>query len=141
MTASSTAARLREAGERVTRQRLAVADALTAAGRQLSAQELYRRIHRRDPSIGRATVFRTLEALAVAGVARRLELDGHVYGYVACRPEHHHHLACDRCGRVVDIDEAYIRPVAERVAANLGFRIDDARVDFYGLCESCARRG
>lgn len=141
MTTSSTAARLREAGERVTRQRLAVADALTAAGRQLSAQELYRRIHRRDPSIGRATVFRTLEALVVAGVARRLELDGHVYGYVACRPEHHHHLACDRCGRVVDIDEAYIRPVAERVAANLGFRIDDARVDFYGLCESCARRG
>ena len=141
MTASSTAARLREAGERVTRQRLAVADALTAAGRQLSAQELYRRIHRRDPSIGRATVFRTLEALVVAGVARRLELDGHVYGYVACRPEHHHHLACDRCGRVVDIDEAYIRPVAERVAANLGFRIDDARVDFYGLCESCSRRG
>jgi Fe2+ or Zn2+ uptake regulation protein len=141
LTASSTAARLREAGERVTRQRLAVADALTAAGRQLSAQELYRRIHRRDPSIGRATVFRTLEALVVAGVARRLELDGHVYGYVACRPEHHHHLACDRCGRVVDIDEAYIRPVAERVAANLGFRIDDARVDFYGLCESCARRG
>ena len=141
MTASSTAARLREAGERVTRQRLAVAEALTAAGRQLSAQELYRRIHRRDPSIGRATVFRTLEALVVAGVARRLELDGHVYGYVACRPEHHHHLACDRCGRVEDIDEAYIRPVAERVAANLGFRIDDARVDFYGLCESCARRG
>jgi Fe2+ or Zn2+ uptake regulation protein len=141
LTASSTAARLREAGERVTRQRLAVADALTAAGRQLSAQELYRRIHRRDPSIGRATVFRTLEALVVAGVARRLELDGHVYGYVACRPEHHHHLACDRCGRVEDIDEAYIRPVAERVAANLGFRIDDARVDFYGLCESCARRG
>ena len=141
MTASSTAARLREAGERVTRQRLAVADALTAAGRQLSAQELYRRIHRRDPSIGRATVFRTLEALVVAGVARRLELDGHVYGYVACRPEHHHHLACDRCGRVEDIDEAYIRPVAERVAANLGFRIDDARVDFYGLCESCSRRG
>jgi Fe2+ or Zn2+ uptake regulation protein len=42
---------------------------------------------------------------------------------------------------VEDIDEAYIRPVAERVAANLGFRIDDARVDFYGLCESCARRG
>ena len=40
---------------------------------------------RSDPRIGRATVFRTLEALVAAGVARRLELDGHVYGYVACR--------------------------------------------------------
>ena len=138
---TSTADRLAAAGERVTRQRLLVADALAAVGRQVSAQDLYERLRRRDPRIGRATVFRTLEALVAAGVARRLEQDGHVYGYVACRPEHHHHLACDRCGRVVDIDEAYIRPVAERVAANLGFRIDDARVDFYGLCESCARRG
>ena len=141
MTEASTPDRLREAGERVTRQRIAVADALTAAGRQVSAQELYLGLRRRDSSIGRATVFRTLEALVAAGVARRLELDGHVYGYVACRPEHHHHLACDRCGRVEEIDEAYIRPVAERVAVELGFRIDDARVDFYGLCASCARRG
>lgn len=141
MSATSTSERLREAGERVTRQRIAVADALGAVGRQVSAQELYRRLRRRDPRIGRATVFRTLEALVAAGVARRLELDGHVYGYVACRPEHHHHLACDRCGRVEEIDEAYIRPVAERVALDLGFRIDDARVDFYGLCASCARKG
>ena len=138
---ASTAERLRKAGERVTRQRLTVAAELTAAGRQVSAQELYARVHRADPGVGRATVFRTLEALVAAGVARRLELDGHVYGYVACRPEHHHHLACDRCGRVEEIDEAYIRPVAERVATNLGFRIDDARVDFYGLCASCARAG
>jgi Fur family ferric uptake transcriptional regulator len=138
LTGSSTADRLREAGERVTRQRLLVADALTAIGRQVTAQDLYDRLRRRDPSIGRATVFRTLEALVSAGVARRLEQDGHVYGYVACRPEHHHHLACDRCGRVEEIGEGYIRPVAERVAADLGFRIDDARLDFYGLCAACA---
>jgi len=133
----STADRLRDAGERVTRQRLLVADALAAVGRQVTAQDLYDRLRRRDPRIGRATVFRTLEALVVAGVARRLEQDGHVYGYVACRPEHHHHLACDRCGRVEEIGEQYIRPVAERVAADLGFTIDDARMDFYGLCAEC----
>ena len=138
MTGISTVDRLREAGERVTRQRLLVADALTAEGRQVTAGELWERLRRRDRRIGRATVFRTLEALVAAGVARRLERDGHVYGYVACRPEHHHHLACDRCGRVVDIGETYIRPVADRVAADLGFQIDDARIDFYGLCAECA---
>ncbi|MDQ4035485.1 MAG: transcriptional repressor [Chloroflexota bacterium] len=133
----STTDRLREAGERVTRQRLLVSDALTAVGRQVAAQELYERLRRSEPRIGRATVFRTLEALVAAGVARRLEQDGHVYGYVACRPEHHHHLACDRCGRVEEIGEGYIRPVAERVAADLGFTIDDARLDFYGRCARC----
>ena len=137
MSGPSVAERLRGAGERVTRQRLLVADALTAEGRQVSAQDLYDRLRRRDPRIGRATVFRTLEALAAAGVARRLEQGGHVYGYVACRPEHHHHLACDRCGRVVEIGEHYITPVADRVASDLGFTIDDARMDFYGLCAEC----
>ena len=138
MTGASTADRLREAGERVTRQRLLVADALTAIGRRVSAQELYEHLRPRDQSIGRATVFRTLEALVVAGVARRLEREGHVYAYVACRPEHHHHLACDRCGRVEEIGEAFIAPVAERVATELGFTIDDTRLDFYGLCARCA---
>ena len=135
---TSTADRLAAAGERVTRQRLLVADALASAGRQVTAQALYDRLRRLDPRIGRATVFRTLEALVAAGVARRLEQDGHVYGYVACRPEHHHHLACDRCGRVEEIGEGYITPVAERLAAERGFQIDDARLDFYGLCARCA---
>jgi Fur family transcriptional regulator, ferric uptake regulator len=141
LTAPSTADRLREAGERVTRQRLLVADALDAVRKQVTAQELWDRLRKRDPDIGRATVFRTLEALVLAGVARRLEQDGHVYAYVACRPEHHHHLACHRCGRVEEIDEGYIRPVAERLAAERGFRIDDARLDFYGLCASCVSAG
>jgi Fur family ferric uptake transcriptional regulator len=135
---ASTADRLAAAGERVTRQRLLVADALAAVGRRITAQDLFERLRRSDPRIGRATVFRTLEALVAADVARRLEQDGHVYGYVACRPEHHHHLACDRCGRVEEIDEAYITPVADRLAADRGFKVDDARLDFYGLCARCA---
>jgi Fur family ferric uptake transcriptional regulator len=136
--ATSTANRLRDAGERVTRQRLLVADALATTSRQVTAQELYDALRRREPRIGRATVFRTLESLVAAGAARRLERDGHVYGYVACREEHHHHLACDRCGRVEEIDEGYITPVADRVSADLGFQIDDARIDFYGRCARCA---
>lgn len=129
--------RLAAAGERVTRQRLLVANALAADGRQLTAEQLYGRLRRQEPSIGRATVFRTLETLVDAGVARRLELDGHVYAYVACLPEHHHHVACTRCGRVEEIDEAYVTPIARRLALDLGFEIDDARLDFYGRCETC----
>lgn len=137
MSGTSTADRLHAAGERVTPQRVLIADALEAVGRQVTAQELFGRLRDRHRGIGRATVFRTLEALVSAGVARRLERDGHVYGYVACRPEHHHHLACDRCGRVEEIEEAYITPVADRVASDLGFVIDDARLDFYGRCSAC----
>lgn len=136
-----TADRLRSGGERVTPRRLLIAEALAAARRQLTAQELYERLRDRAPRIGRATVFRTLETLVGAGVARRLEQDGHVYAYVACQPEHHHHLSCSQCGRVEEISEAYIRPLAERVSAELGFEIEDARLDFYGRCARCLAAG
>lgn len=132
--------RLTAAGERVTRQRLLVANALAAAGRQMTAEQLYRSLRRTAPGIGRATIFRTLETLVEAGVARRLELDGHVYAYVACLRAHHHHLACTTCGRVEEIDEAYVTPIAERLAHDLGFEIDDARLDFYGRCAACRAR-
>jgi Fe2+ or Zn2+ uptake regulation protein len=129
--------RLVAAGERVTRQRLQVADMLAASGRQLTADQLYRSLRRQVPSIGRATVFRALETLVEAGVARRLELQGHVYAYVACLPEHHHHLACTNCGRVEEIDEAYVRPMVQHLARDIGFQIEDARLDFYGRCAKC----
>lgn len=140
MRAHQHAERLRGAGERVTPQRLLVAGALDAAGRQVTAPELWELLRRRAPGLGRATVFRTLETLVASGVARRLEQDGHVYAYVACRPGHHHHLACSACGRVEEIGETFIAPVAARVRDELGFEIDDARLDFYGRCASCARQ-
>ena len=141
MSAGRHADRLRRAGERVTGQRLLVAEALERSGRQVSAQELWLALRRRTPGLGRATVFRTLETLVVAGVARRLERDGHVYGYVACRPGHHHHLACSACGRVEEIGERLVAPVADRVRSELGFEIDDARLDFYGRCADCIAAG
>lgn len=137
----TTAQRLAAAGERVTRQRLIVADALIQAGRQLTATELYDQVRRAEPSLGRATVFRTVDRLVEAGVARRLELEGHVYAYVACEPEHHHHLSCTLCGRVEEIPESWVRPIAEQAARSHGFEIDDSRLDFYGRCHACRRSG
>jgi Fur family transcriptional regulator, ferric uptake regulator len=133
----TTAERLSAAGERVTRQRLLVADALIRAGRQLTASELYDEVRQAKPSLGRATVFRTVERLVDAGVARRLELEGHVYAYIACEPTHHHHLSCSSCGRVEEIPESWVRPLAARASRQLAFEIDDARLDFYGRCAEC----
>lgn len=134
------AERLRAAGERPTPHRLRIAEALVAAGRQLTAEEVWGAAGRRH-GIGRATVFRSLDALVGAGVARRLELDGHVSAYVACEPEHHHHLSCRTCGKVEEIGESFVRPMAQRLADERGFVIDDARLDFYGRCADCAPTG
>lgn len=139
--APAVAERLRAAGERVTAQRLAVAEALAVARRPQSAEELWRRMRRSRGDIGRATVFRTLEALVGAGVARRLELESHASAYVACRAAHHHHLVCTGCGGVEEIDETFVGPLASQVAGATGFVVDDARIDFYGRCRRCAAGG
>ena len=135
---SSTARRLRQAGQRVTGQRLAVAAALSATRRQVTAQELWERMRPRHPGLGRATVFRTLESLSEAGLARRLERDGHVYAYVACRPAHHHHLSCRVCGTVEEVGEELVSQISERARSELGFEIEDSRLDFYGVCRRCS---
>jgi Fur family ferric uptake transcriptional regulator len=132
------ARRLRQAGQRVTTQRLAVAGALSSARHQVTAQELWERMRPRHQGLGRATVFRTLEALTEAGLARRLERDGHVYAYVACRPSHHHHLACRVCGTVEEVGEELVAEISRRARRELGFEIEDARLDFYGVCRQCA---
>jgi Fur family ferric uptake transcriptional regulator len=129
--------RLSAAGERVTRQRLLIAQELAESGTQLSAQELYDRLRVKHPGIGRATVYRVLEALVHVGAARRLERPGHVYSYVACAPEHHHHLICTRCGRVEAIGETQVQELSDGIARRYKFKIEDSTLDFYGMCATC----
>lgn len=140
MASPPVAERLRAAGERVTAQRLAVAETLATSRRPQSAEELWRRLRARHGGIGRATVFRSLEALVGAGVARRFEPEGHASTYVACRAGHHHHLVCTGCGDVEEVDEALVLPLVEGMQAATGFEVDDARIDFYGRCARCAAK-
>lgn len=133
--------RLLARGRRLTRQRVIVAEALAAARRGLSAQELYERIRLDHPTIGRATVYRALEAQVQDGMASRFERDGHVSAYVACSSTHHHHLVCTHCQRIEDLDENVVSPLLASVGRRHGFQVDHAALDLYGLCNTCARSG
>ena len=135
----SLADRISAGGRRLTPQRVLVARALADARRALSAQELYDRLHTTQPRLGRATVFRALEAQVQDGMARRLERSGHVSVYVACDPEHHHHLVCERCERVEDLDEKLLQPLLRSVDSRYGFHVNHTALDIYGLCASCRR--
>jgi Fur family transcriptional regulator, ferric uptake regulator len=132
--------RMASGGRRLTRQRVIVAEALASAKRALSAQELYARIRRTHPTLGRATVYRALEAQVQDGMASRFERDGHVSAYIACDAEHHHHLVCTSCQRVEDLDETAVAPLLASVGRRFEFQVDHAALDFYGLCRSCRRQ-
>jgi Fur family ferric uptake transcriptional regulator len=131
--------RLAEHGRRLTPQRVLVAEALARAGRALSAEELHERLRRAHPRIGRATVYRALEAQVGDGMATRLERPGHVSAYVACDADHHHHLVCTSCQRVWDVAEEIVTPALTSVKRRHDFQVDHAALDFYGLCAACRR--
>lgn len=133
------ASRMRRKGRRLTRQRMVVAQALSEAKLALSAKELHERLRARHSGLGLATVYRALEAQVDNGMARRLERAGHVYAYVACDPQHHHHIVCVRCQRSEDLDEGLVRPLVRSIGKLHRFAVDHARLDLYGLCRSCQR--
>ena len=116
-----------------------VAEGLTRRREAVSAQELYERLRPRNPRLALATVYRALEAQVESGMARRLERHGHVSAYIACEPEHHHHLVCTRCQKVDDLDETLLKPVLRGITDRHGFAVEHERLDFYGLCASCRR--
>jgi Fur family ferric uptake transcriptional regulator len=122
---------------RHTRQRSAVLAALREASEPLSAQDLHAGLGRR---VGLATVYRTLQGLVESGQVDVFRRDRGEALYRLCNPLHHHHLVCERCGRVEEIDACEVQPWAERAARRRGFAITGHQADIFGLCPSCQAR-
>jgi Fur family transcriptional regulator, ferric uptake regulator len=119
---------------RTTRQRTAVLAALRRAPDPLSAQDLHAELGR---SVGLATVYRALQGLVEAGQVDVFRRDSGEALFRLCNPVHHHHLVCERCGRVEEIDACEVEPWAARVARRRGFSITGHQADIFGLCSGC----
>ena len=128
---------LDRAGYRVTEPRRSLAALIAARDGHFTAAELVEAAGATRPGVGRATVFRTLEILEAIGAVERLDLPSGEHAYVGCEPAHHHHVVCSRCGRTSEIDDAGLRPVVREVARQTGFRVDDHRLELFGICPEC----
>ena len=128
---------LDRSGYRLTRPRRAVAQLIADRAGHFAASDLITDARVSRLGIGRATIFRTLELLSELGVVERLELPSGEHAYVACEPVHHHHVVCSRCGRTVEIEDAGLRAVVRQIARRTGFRVDDHRLELFGLCAAC----
>jgi len=128
----------RDLGLKRTPQRLAILEYLEGNTSHPSAEDVYRHVRRRFPTISLATVYKTLETLRDRGYVRELAIDPARRRYDPDTSEHHH-LICTACRRVVDIAS----PVALSVPAEglCGFELLGSHVEFYGLCPSCRGAG
>lgn len=121
---------------RLTPQRRAVLDAVERQRGSFTVVQVYDRARRREPSLGLATVYRTIELLRTTGSIRQLTGAGEG-AYVRCHTGHHHHLVCLSCGAVEDT-ELCGAPSAAVLQRRHGFRAQNHELDVYGLCARCA---
>ena len=118
---------------RLTPQRRAVLDSIVRQRGAFTAADVYDDARTAEPSLGLATVYRTLELLLGTGSVSRL---GEAT-YVRCRPGHHHHLVCVSCGGVEETELCGV-PSPALLRRRHGFRAESHALDVYGLCARCA---
>ncbi|MFL5778790.1 MAG: Fur family transcriptional regulator [Chloroflexota bacterium] len=131
------AAALARAGERITAPRRAVVELIEARSGHFTAADLVADARRHRLSVGRATIFRTLDLLTSLAVIERLDLPSGDHAYVGCERAHHHHVVCARCGRATDVDDSGLRGIVQDIARRTGYRIETHRLELFGLCPAC----
>jgi Fur family ferric uptake transcriptional regulator len=106
--------------------------------RHLTADELYRLVKRRNPTIGFATIYRTVKLLCECGLSREFKLENgsvryeHLYGH-----EHHDHLICLKCGKFIEVVDPEIEKLQEKLARKEGFILQGHKLLAYGICREC----
>lgn len=124
---------LRRRGKRVTRERELLMRVI-AQNAHLDAEEIHRLARREQPTIGLATVYRTLTLLKDLGIVACVDL-GETHSHFELRAEDHLHLVCSSCGGVIDVPAP---ASVQRIAEKQGFDVERMHLEIFGLCSACA---
>lgn len=130
---------LRQHGYKFTPQRRVVIRAIASSQDHLTPAAIYEKVHQEHPSIGLATIYRTLDILTKLGLICELHAGGSCHSYTTSASEHHHHLICSNCGKVVDFSSYDLSLLKQRLSLETGFEINDHLLEFIGLCQACQK--
>jgi Fur family ferric uptake transcriptional regulator len=129
---------LERRGLKLTAERQAVFDELFARHEHFEADELLMRLRARHKKISRATIYRTLELLVDSGIVGRVRIGESGYRYERLRAgEHHDHLICNECGRVIEFFEPRIEQLQDEVCERYGFLPLTHSHQMRGICRQC----
>lgn len=129
---------LKRAGLKATLPRLRILEILEGSpDRHVSAEDLYRALLTAGESIGLATIYRVLTQFEQAGLVIRHNFDSGSAVFELAASEHHDHLVCVRCGRVVEFVDETIEERQRMIAARNGFTMTDHSLIIYGMCPDC----
>jgi len=130
--------RLEDHGYRLTPQRMRIVEAVLAEeDKHLSADDIYTILWENHPEIGIATVYRTLEILRELGIVNQLTFEEGVSRYEYSAREHHHHLVCLKCGKVIEFSNDELERLEQKLARKYDFQIVGHHLKLYGYCSLC----
>ena len=132
---------LQKAGYKLTPQREAtVSILLEKEDEHLSAEEIYLCVKEKTPEIGLATVYRTLEILTELNITYKVVFEDGLSRYDLQKNSNHHfhhHLVCNECGEIEEIEEDLLDDVEKEIEDKFQFLISDHRLTFQGVCKKC----
>jgi Fur family ferric uptake transcriptional regulator len=139
--AESTARALSEAGYKRGGARRSILELLDEQPCALSAVEIEQALRERGREVSRASVYRVMEELEAIAAVQRVEVGQGIVRFEPVRGGlgHHHHLVCDRCGRLQPFSDDGLERAIHRLSGRLPLRVSEHEVVIHGACEACAR--
>ena len=132
---------LAKKGLKSTRQRDVIVREFFKKHQHLTVEELWARVRQEDPKIGYATVYRTLKLLTESGLAHKREFGGGQARFEHITDHHHDHLICVGCGAIIEFEDDRIEEMQEKVCRKHKFKLLYHKLEMYGHCDKCARKG
>jgi Fur family ferric uptake transcriptional regulator len=131
---------IQKKGLKRTAQRDLILDTFLHTEEHLSSEDLYRLVQRHDPTIGQTTVYRTLKLLSEAGLAREVRFgDGITHYEHNYKHQHHDHMICSECGRIIEFFSAELEAIQDAMAAKHRFQVTQHLLRIIGVCAECRR--
>lgn len=137
---TETAIALRDAGQKVTPQRMQILSSLRHSGSHVTASLILDEVRRGYPYVDGSTVYRTLNSASALGLVSETNLGSGETEYEWIGVDRHHHLVCRSCGEVSSLDNTYLDSLATALHDELGFQADLSHFAIFGLCRDCLFR-
>jgi Fur family transcriptional regulator, peroxide stress response regulator len=128
---------LKQAGFRLTPQRVALARILVEEQTHLTVEQIYSQLRGQFPTTSLATVYKTIAVLKDLGLVHEIRVGDNHTRYDGSHHSSHSHLICTHCKVVIDAQSTDLDLLATQAAKRSGYRIEAVRLDFFGVCPDC----
>jgi Fur family ferric uptake transcriptional regulator len=128
---------LRDAGYKLTGPRMAILEILEQSGGHITSAELLKRVEEQAPTIGRASVFRTLDLMIQLGIVWTSTQGGATVHYMLMPGGHHHHFLCKNCDKLIEFSDCGLGGLIAALEKQYGTRVEGHLLELYGVCEDC----